>query len=77
MKTAAPCTYKAGRKQTAHNEKKRHYERKHRHGEGLCRSFDSNNKTHINMATLATLLALAIYAAGVYVGVHIKDFTNE
>ena len=29
------------------------------------------------MATLATLLAIAIYATGVYVGVHIKEFTNE
>ena len=29
------------------------------------------------MATLATLLALATYGAGVYVGVHIKEFTNE
>ena len=29
------------------------------------------------MATLATLLALATYAAGVYVGVHIKEVTNE
>lgn len=29
------------------------------------------------MATLATLLALATYAVGVYVGVHIKDFTTE
>lgn len=29
------------------------------------------------MATLATLLALAIYAVGVYVGVHIKEFTTE
>lgn len=29
------------------------------------------------MATLATLLALAIYVAGVYVGVHIKEFTAE
>lgn len=29
------------------------------------------------MAKVATLLALAIYAAGVYVGVHIKEFTTE
>ena len=29
------------------------------------------------MATLATLLAIAIYATGVYVGVHIKEFANE
>lgn len=29
------------------------------------------------MATLATLLALAIYAVGVYVEVHIKEFTTE
>lgn len=29
------------------------------------------------MATLVTLLAFVSYVVGVYVGVHIKDFTNE
>lgn len=29
------------------------------------------------MATLVTLLAFVSYVVGVYVGTHIKDFTNE
>lgn len=29
------------------------------------------------MVTLVTLLAFVSYVVGVYVGTHIKDFTNE